>query len=91
MNGGEFLAGWCVGVVVTAPLAWSYWKGWAKQHVCPDPSAHELSADDHEVIAASFATHTAAVHRQVAEYGDVLAGEDAVLRERLRRFERGDQ
>lgn len=54
---------------------------------CPDPDAHVLSASDHDQLASEFAQHAQAVARQVSEFADALAGDDLVLRERLRRFE----
>ena len=49
----------------------------------------ELSEDDREQLADQFRTHTDAVAEQVGLFADELAGDDVVLRERLRRFERG--
>lgn len=49
-----------------------------------------LQEIDREAVAADFAAHASAVRRQVSEYADVLAGGDASLRERLRRFEDGE-
>lgn len=40
-------------------------------------------------LTAGFAQHAQAVRRQVAQYADLLADGDAVLRARLRRFEDG--
>lgn len=55
-----------------------------------DPDARPLTDTDREAVATEFATHAEAVRRQVSEYADALAGDDAVLRERLRRFEDGE-
>ena len=48
-----------------------------------------LSPEDHAAIAVGFQTHAEAMRRQVSEYADALAGGDLVLREQLRRVERG--
>lgn len=50
----------------------------------------ELTDDDREVITRQFAEHSASMRHQVMEFADKLAGDDPVLRERLRRFETGD-
>lgn len=57
---------------------------------CPDPTLHELSEDDRTVVAQEFAAHASAVRQKVSEYGDLLAGDDPVLRARLRAFEGGE-
>ena len=49
-----------------------------------------LQEIDRQAVTADFAVHASAVRRQVSEYADVLAGGDASLRERLRRFEGGE-
>lgn len=44
---------------------------------------------DYQELSLEVARHAAAVQRQVSHYADVLAGDDTVLRERLRQFEGG--
>lgn len=89
MIAGEFVVGWSVGVIGGALASWWFWREWARQRICRDPSVHELTDADRDVVAREFEQHTTAVQRQVSEYADVLAGPDEVLRERLGRFERG--
>lgn len=48
-----------------------------------------LSETDYQALSSEFKRHTEAVHTQVSRYADVLAGEDPVLRQRLRQFEGG--
>lgn len=54
---------------------------------CPDPAAHVLTDADREQGEREFAGHVAASHRAVSEFADALAGDDRILRARLRRFE----
>lgn len=54
-----------------------------------DEVALTLSDPDRERVAQDFAVHVSAVDRKVSEFADALAGGDAALRNRLRRFERG--
>lgn len=54
-----------------------------------DAVALTLSDPDRERVARDFAIHVTAVDRKVSEFADALAGGDAALRNRLRRFERG--
>lgn len=58
---------------------------------CPEPDAHELGDDDRALIAEQFKVHTQAVREQVSTFADTLAGDDTLLRERLRLFETGEQ
>lgn len=48
-----------------------------------------LSEADYQVLAGEFQRHAEAVQAQVSRYADTLAGDDPVLRQRLRRFEGG--
>lgn len=57
----------------------------------PDPDSHPLKEKDREQLTAEFVGHVSAVRQQVSEYADALAGEDAVLRTRLRAFEAGER
>lgn len=52
-----------------------------------DREVPALLEEDRNVISEEFAAHAVAVRKQVSEYADMLAGEDPVLRERLRQFE----
>ncbi len=57
----------------------------------PDVSDNEvvLSETDYQALSSEFQRHTEAVQTQVSRYADVLAGDDPVLRQRLRQFEGG--
>lgn len=48
-----------------------------------------LSEADYQILAGEFQRHAEAVQAQVSRYADTLAGDDPVLRQRLRRFEGG--
>jgi hypothetical protein len=48
-----------------------------------------LNESGYAAIEDEFRVHAAASQRQVSEYGDLLAGGDVALRDRLRRFEGG--
>lgn len=50
----------------------------------------ELSDDDRDAISAQFAQHSQSMRQQVTQFADTLAGDDPVLRERLRQFEGGE-
>lgn len=52
--------------------------------------AEQLTEEDRDVITAQFAAHSADMRQQVAHFADTLAGDDLVLRERLRTFEPGE-
>lgn len=83
MNGvlAGVVVGTCIGAALTAlAVRWH-------QRRKPIPA---VSADgDRDAVASQFASHAAELHRQIERLADVLAGDDAVLRERLRRFEPG--
>ena len=79
--------GTLVGLVIGACVA--VWLMRSRSIRCPDPEAHGLTEDDRAQIAAEFEAHTTALHRQVTKYADALAGDDPVLRARLRQFEQG--
>lgn len=64
------------------------------QHVLPavgrevnDEAA--LTEADYQMLAADFEAHATAVRAEVSRYADLLAGDDPVLRQRLRQFESG--
>ena len=80
------LLGGVVGSVTTVLLA--LWL--SHRTTRPGAEVRVLSDADREPVAADFAVHASAVRRQVAEYADMLAGDDSRLRERLRRFEGGE-
>lgn len=46
-----------------------------------------LTDSDRAVLVEEFTTHARAMQQQVARFADTLAGDDVVLRERLRNFE----
>lgn len=76
-------ASWLVGVAVGA-------SGVAlrlRSRRCPDPPAHVLTDADREQVEREFAGHVAAARRAVSEFADAIAGDDRILRARLRRFE----
>lgn len=79
------LAGLGAGSLATALLGW----GWARARTCSDPEVHVLTDADREVVAGEFAAHAEQVRVGLSEYGDLLAGGDTKLRERLRLFEGG--
>lgn len=85
-----FVVGVLLGAATAGAVAYGLWWRWR----CPDPEAHqsddELTDADREAVAKEFAAHAVAVRRQVSDYADLLAGDDAELRERLRRFEGGE-
>ncbi|MEY1676107.1 hypothetical protein AB4Z55_18220 [Gordonia sp. ABKF26] len=74
---------WLVGVAVGASAVFLHLRG----RRCPDPAAHVLTDADREQVEREFASHVAAAHRAVSEFADALAGDDRILRARLRRFE----
>lgn len=49
----------------------------------------EVSEEEHDQIEVNFAAHLEHMRGQVSDFADVLAGDDPVLRERLRVFEGG--
>lgn len=54
----------------------------------PDGDA-ALTEADYQMLAADFQAHATAVRAEVSRYADLLAGDDPVLRQRLRQFEGG--
>ena len=59
------------------------------QHRSCDQSSERLTPSDHEALARDLQVHATAMRSQVSAYADLLAGDDEVLRARLRRFENG--
>lgn len=59
------------------------------QHRSCDESSERLTPSDHEALARDLQVHATAMRSQVSAYADLLAGDDEVLRARLRRFENG--
>ncbi|MCX6405514.1 MAG: hypothetical protein NTV28_01200 [Propionibacteriales bacterium] len=56
-------------------------------------SAHRpehIDPEEHDDLEANFAAHIASMRSQVSDFADKLAGDDPLLRERLRVFEGGD-
>ncbi len=83
--------GGVIGAFVGAATALATAVALLQARECPDPDAHQLTGQDRDAVAAEFATHALAVRRQVAEFADQLAGDDPVLRARLRQFEAGER
>lgn len=52
-------------------------------------SSDRLTPADHEALMQEMQVHATAMRSQVSAYADLLAGDDEVLRARLRRFENG--
>jgi hypothetical protein len=55
-------------------------------------SAHRpehIDPEGHDDLEANFAAHIASMRSQMSDFADKLAGDDPLLRERLRSFERG--
>jgi len=49
-----------------------------------------IDPEEHDDLEANFAAHIASMREQVSDFADKLAGDDPLLRERLRVFEGGD-
>lgn len=79
------------GVVVGAALSCAVAVARLRQQRSVDLDRDSLSPEDRDALEAAFAAHASAVREQVSEYADALASGDVDLRERLRRFERGDR
>lgn len=60
-----------------------------QQYVHDTQSSDRLTPPDHEALARELQVHATAMRSQVSAYADLLAGDDEVLRARLRRFENG--
>lgn len=58
---------------------------WQRRHAGDESLG--LSEEDRESVELAFATHASAVASQVSSFADELAGDDPLLRERLRRLE----
>ncbi|KQV73876.1 hypothetical protein ASC61_01995 [Aeromicrobium sp. Root344] len=52
---------------------------------------NDLLDEDRDHIAINFAAHLDHMRSQVSSFADELAGDDVLLRERLRMFEGGDR
>lgn len=59
------------------------------RHHCRGGSSDRLTPADHEALMQEMQVHATAMRSQVSAYADLLAGDDEVLRARLRRFENG--
>lgn len=76
------LVGWLLGVRQ---------RGGNREHSVidlEDIDPETLTEADRASVAHEFAAHAEAMQREVGRDADLLAGDDAVLRERLRTFER---
>lgn len=82
-----FWIGALCGAPVGAALAAFARLLWIKRHHQPMTDIH-LAADS-GTCRAALTTHAETMRQQVAHFADTLAGDDLVLRERLRRFECG--
>jgi hypothetical protein len=51
----------------------------------------EVPDEDRDLIEVNFAAHINHLRDEVSDFADRLAGDDQLLRERLRAFERGGQ
>lgn len=60
------------------------------RRITPTADARVLTDDDREYVA-DFEAHYVDVWQQVANFADRIAGDDSLLRERLRMFEQGDR
>jgi len=76
-------ATWLLGVAVGASGVIMIFRS----RRCHDPASHVMTDADREQVEREFAGHVAASHRAVSEFADALAGDDRILRARLRRFE----
>ncbi len=87
----DFAVGTLVGGIATGLVMW--WRmrplRSAIEHV--DREGSGRLEQDRVVISEEFTAHAVAVRKQVSEYADMLAGEDPILRERLRQIETGSQ
>lgn len=79
-----FAGGLGGGLAASALVAlWAWRRGWIRtDHV-------SVSSEQEDAVADEFRRHAEAVATQVSGFADHLADGDLVLRERLRRFERG--
>jgi hypothetical protein len=89
---------WCahglrrVGACCRVAVSWVWARLWGRlQGRLYSPWRREpailLTEADRAAVAQEFAQHAAAVRSQVTAFADELAGDDVLLRERLRRFE----
>lgn len=51
----------------------------------------EVTGEDCDTIEVNFAAHINHLRDEVSDFADRLAGDDVLLRERLRAFETGDR
>lgn len=56
-----------------------------------EPGPVDVLDEDRDLIEVNFAAHINHLRDEVSGFADRLAGDDPVLRERLRMFERGEQ
>ena len=88
------IAGFAIGMFLGTAVTGLAWWCTFKLRTKVGRSSGEvpvLLQEDRAVISDQFAAHAVAVQKQVSEYADVLAGNDPVLRERLRQIEIGGQ
>lgn len=83
--------GTLLGGAVAGLTAWFLVRHLRNATKCTCREVPALPETDREVISKEFAAHAVTVRRQVTKYADVLAGDDPVLRERLRQIELGGQ
>lgn len=86
------LAGMCIGFALgirgSARVTGRLSRGWLRiRRLLGHEGPVTLTQTDRDALASEFAVHTTAVREQVAQFADELAGDDPVLRARLRRFE----
>ena len=87
----DFAVGTLVGGAATGLVMWWRVRLLRSATECADREVPTLLAQDRDAISEEFTAHATAVRKQVSEYADMLAGEDPVLRERLRQIETGSQ
>ncbi len=85
---GAFWIGALCGAPVGAALAALTRLLWIRRHHQPMTDI-DLAQADSGTRRAALSTHAEVMRQQVAHFADTLAGDDLVLRERLRRFEWG--
>lgn len=86
------MTGLLLGLVVggAAGTAVTLWITKRRTHEASSVSAG-VSDEERDHLEVNFASHVNHMRDQVSSFADQLAGDDVLLRERLRRFERGEQ
>lgn len=87
----DFAIGALVGGAATSLVMWWRMRGLRVETERTCREAPTLVEHDRVVISDEFTARAVAVRKQVSEYADMLAGEDPILRERLRQIEAGSQ